>query len=141
MGTMAQQMEFTLQRLSQIPDSLSQGKNKPRAWKEQIPKTSSYKQKEYHPIRYTNPNTFFPTFNEEDVHMWPYRCTQYFEIEDIAYSRKLQITSYYIDGIALYWHQKNLRSLGNQRATWEEYVEAICYKFEGQQGPLKDLME
>jgi hypothetical protein len=28
MGTMAQQMEFTLQRLSQIPDSLSQGKDK-----------------------------------------------------------------------------------------------------------------
>jgi hypothetical protein len=73
--------------------------------------------------------------------MWLYRCTQYFEIEDIAYSRKLQITSYYIDGIALYWHQKNFRSFGNQRATWEEYVEAICHRFEGQQDPLKDLME
>ncbi|XP_061978682.1 uncharacterized protein LOC133699462 [Populus nigra] len=30
---------------------------------------------------------------------------------------------------------------GNQGATWEEYVEAICYRFRGQQDPLEELME
>jgi hypothetical protein len=32
-----------------------------------------------------------------------------------------------------------LQSIGNQGATWEEFVEAICYRFGGQ--PLEELME
>jgi len=75
------------------------------------------------------------------VHWWLYKCTQYFEIEDITDFDKLQITSYYLEGVALYWHQNFLRSVRNQRATLEEYVEAICYRFWGQQDPLKELME
>ena len=31
--------------------------------------------------------------------------------------------------------------MGNQRVTWEKYVEAICYRFGGQQNPLEELME
>jgi hypothetical protein len=62
-------------------------------------------------------------------------------MEDMADSEKLQIASYYLDGVALYWHQNFLRSLGNQKASWKDYVEAICYRFEGQQDPLEELME
>jgi hypothetical protein len=32
----------------------------------------------------------------------------------VADSKKLQIASYYLDGVALYWHQNFLRSLGDQ---------------------------
>jgi hypothetical protein len=32
-----------------------------------------------------------------------------------------------------------LQSIGNQGATWKEFVEAICYRFGGQ--PLEELME
>jgi hypothetical protein len=62
-------------------------------------------------------------------------------MEDVADSEKLQIASYYLDGVALYWHQNFLRSLGNQKASWEDYVEAIYYRFGGQQDPLEELME
>jgi len=34
-----------------------------------------------------------------------------------------------------------LRSAENQRATWEEYMEAISCQFERQQDPLEELME
>jgi len=50
----------------------------------------------------------------------------------MADSEKLQKTSYSIDGVAFYWHQNFLRSLGNQKTSWKDYVEAICYRFGGQ---------
>jgi hypothetical protein len=75
------------------------------------------------------------------VHKWLFKCTQYFEIKEVAASEKLQIASYYLDGVALYWHQNFLKNLGNQKSSWEDYVEAICYRFGGQQDPLEELME
>jgi hypothetical protein len=53
----------------------------------------------------------------------------------------LRIASYYLESVALYWHQNFLRSAENQRATWEEYMEAISCQFERQQDPLEELME
>ncbi|KAL9337474.1 hypothetical protein Peur_069243 [Populus x canadensis] len=51
------------------------------------------------------------------------------------------MASYYLDGAALYWHQKCMRSLGNHAITWEDYVEALCCRFRGQKDPLEELME
>ena len=56
-------------------------------------------------------------------------------------SKKLQITSYYLDEVALYRHQNLLRSLGDQKTSWEDYVEAIWYWFGGRQDPLEELMK
>jgi hypothetical protein len=56
-------------------------------------------------------------------------------------SEKLQITSYYLDEVALYRHQNLLRSLGDQKTSWEDYVEAIWYWFGGRQDPLEELMK
>jgi len=67
--------------------------------------------------RVHKPKHFFPTFNGDDVHKWIFKYTQYFEIEDMADSKKLQKTSYSLDGVAFYWHQNFLRSLGNQKAS------------------------
>jgi hypothetical protein len=75
------------------------------------------------------------------VHKWLFKCAQYFKIEEVATSEKLEIASYYLDGVALYWHQNFLKSLGNQKSSWEDYVETICYWFGGQQDPLEELME
>lgn len=47
-----------------------------------------------------------------------YKCTSYFE--------KLKITSYYLDDIALYCYKEIIRSFGDQKVSWEEYVKAIC---------------
>lgn len=87
MGTMAQHIEFILQRLYQIPGSSSQGKKKHTLSLE----GSDSKNKVLHEDRIIThkvhkPKHFFPTFNEEDVHRWLYKCTQYFEIKDIANS-------------------------------------------------------
>jgi hypothetical protein len=46
-----------------------------------------------------------------------------------------------LDGVALYWHQNFLRSLEGRETSWEDYVEAICYRFGGRQDPLEELME
>jgi hypothetical protein len=35
------------------------------------------------------PKHFFPTFNGEDVHKWLFKCTKYFEIEEVVDSEKL----------------------------------------------------
>jgi len=59
----------------------------------------------------------------------------------MADSEKLQIASYYLYRVALYWHQNFLRTLGDQKTSWEEYVEAICYRFGERQDPLEELME
>jgi hypothetical protein len=142
MGTMAQQIEFTLLKLSQAPGSSSYNTERPVP----SPEGAKFKDKEPHEDRMSNykvhqPKHFFPTFNGEDVHKWLFKCTQYFEIEEVADSEKLQIASYYLDGVALYWHQNFLKSLGNQKSSWEDYVKAICYRFGGQQDPIEELME
>ena len=75
------------------------------------------------------------------MHRWLYKCNQYFEIEDIEESDKLKLASYYLDGIALYWHQNFMRNINNQRVSWGEYVEALCYRFGGQKDPMEDLID
>jgi hypothetical protein len=142
MGTMAQQIEFTLSKLSQAPGSSSYNTERPVP----SPEGAEFRDKGPREDRMSTykvhrPKHFFPTFNGEDVHKWLFKCTQYFEIEEVADSDKLQIASYYLDGVALYWHQNFLKSLGNQKSLWEDYVEAICYRFGGQQDPLEELME
>ncbi|KAL3596164.1 hypothetical protein D5086_007801 [Populus alba] len=87
------------------------------------------------------PKHLFPVFEGEDVHRWLYKCNQYFEIEDIEESDKLKLASYYLDGIALYWHQNFMRNINNQRVSWGEYVEALCYRFGGQKDPMEDLID
>ena len=95
MGTMAQQIEFTLLKLShtsgdsshntarhtQIPERV-EGRNK-GVQDDRVPSYKVHK-----------PKHFFPTFNGEDVHKWLFKCTQYFDMKDVADSEKLQITSY-----------------------------------------------
>jgi len=46
-----------------------------------------------------------------------------------------------LDEVALYRHQNLLRSLGDQKTSWEDYVEAIWYWFGGRQDPLEELMK
>ena len=142
MSTMAQQLDLALHKLSPHTSSLSQGRDK------QVSSTEGYEsrhrnsqEERNHSYKIHKPKHFFPVFNGEDVHRWLYKCTQYFEIEEIANTDKLRITSYYLEGVALYWHQNFLRSATNQETTWEEYVEAISCKFGGQQDPLEAIME
>jgi hypothetical protein len=142
MGTMAQQIEFTLLKLSHTPGDSSHNMARHTPNPEGAEGRNKGLQEDRIPsYRVHKPKHFFPTFNGEDLHKWLFKCTQYFEMEDVADSEKLQIASYYLDGVALYWHQNFLRSLGNQKASWEDYVEAICYRFGGQQDPLEELME
>ena len=65
------------------------------------------------------------------MHRLLYKCNQYFEIEDIEDFEKLKLASYYLHGIALYWHQNFIINLNNQGVSWGEYVEALCYRFRG----------
>jgi len=142
MGTMAQQLELALHKLSPNTGNSSQGRDKQVSGMEGYESRHRSSQEERIPsYKIHKPKHFFPTFNGEDVHRWLYKCAQYFEIEEIANTDKLRITSYYLEGVALYWHQNFLRSAENQRATWEEYVEAIRCRFGGQQDPLEELMK
>nr|TKS15571.1 hypothetical protein D5086_0000032660 [Populus alba] len=87
------------------------------------------------------PKRNFPTFEGDEVHKWLYKCNQYFDLKEIAEQDKLKLASYYLDGLALYWHQNFIRNLEGQEATWEEYVEALCCRFGGQKDPLEELTE
>ena len=87
------------------------------------------------------PRRDFPTFEGEDVHKWLYRCNQYFDLEEIPEMDKLKLASYYLDGMALYWHQNYTRNLEGQEVTWTEYVDALCCRFGGQKDPLEELTE
>ena len=91
--------------------------------------------------RFHKPKRNFPTFEGKDVHKWLYKCNQYFNLEEIAKPDKLKLASYYLDGLALYWHQNFIRNLGRQETTWADYVEALCYRFGGQKNPLEELTE
>lgn len=64
-------------------------------------------------------------------HKWLYKGNQYFDREEIRDSERLKLASYYLDGIANYWHQNFMRSLRNQEITWGDYVEAMCARFGG----------
>jgi hypothetical protein len=70
-----------------------------------------------------------------------YKCNQYFDIEEIPESDKLKLASYYLDGLALYWHWNFTRNMEVQRVSWAEYVDALCYRFGGQKNPLEELIE
>lgn len=50
------------------------------------------------------------------------------------------MASYYLNGVALYWHQNFMKGVGNERVTWGDYLEALCARFGGQKDPLKELM-
>jgi hypothetical protein len=50
-------------------------------------------------------------------------------MEEIHYSEKFKLTSYYLDSRVLYWHQNYTRSLRDQEITYEEYVKAPCVRF------------
>jgi hypothetical protein len=39
-------------------------------------------------------------------------------MEEIKGAEKVKLASFYLDGMALYWHQNFTRSLGGQEATW-----------------------
>nr|TKS09199.1 hypothetical protein D5086_0000096030 [Populus alba] len=142
MGTMAQQLEFTLQKISQTAGSSSSSRERPQLHTDRGDvRNKEIKEDRAATYKVHKPKHFFPTFNGGDVHKWLFKCTQYFEIEEVADEEKLQIASYYLDGVALYWHQNFLRSLGDQKTSWEDYVEAICYRFGEMQDPLEELME
>jgi len=62
-------------------------------------------------------------------------------VEEIAEQDKLKLASYYLDGMALCWHQNYMRSLGGRVVSWLEYVEAFCCRFGGEKNPLEELIE
>jgi len=62
-------------------------------------------------------------------------------MEEIPESDKLKLASYYLDGLALYWHWNFTRNMEVQGVSWAEYVDALCYRFGGQKNPLEELIE
>ena len=91
--------------------------------------------------RSRRPRRDFPSFEGEEVHKWLYKCNQYFDLEEIPETDKLKLASYYLDGLALYWHQNYTRNLEGHEVTWAEYVDALCCRFGGQKDPLEELTE
>ena len=68
-----------------------------------------------------------------------YKYNQYFDIEEVVEVGKLKIVSYYLDGMALYWHHNFMKGKNDQCISQNEYVEAICSRFGGQKDLLKEL--
>jgi len=87
------------------------------------------------------PKREFPIFEGEDVLKWIYKCNQYFDMEETVEQDKLKLASYYLDGMALCWHQNYIRSLRGQVVSWSEYVEALCCRFGEEKNPLEELIE
>ena len=124
---LAQQLEFVMQRILFAAGESSQGRDKQAAHQnESIGKPSYFYEGRPAVFKVYKPKHLFPVFRGDDVHRWLYKCNQYFEIEDIEDSEKLKLASYYLDDIALYWHQNFMRNLNNQRVSWDEYVKALC---------------
>lgn len=94
-----------------------------------------------HYYKVHKPRRDFPCFDGEDVHKWLYKCNQYFDMEEIKETEKVRLASFYLDGMALYWHQNFSKSVRGRVVTWEEYTEAVCGRFGGHQDPLEELME
>ena len=67
--------------------------------------------------RSRRPKRDFPTFEGEEVHKWLYKCNQYFDLEEIPESKKMKLASYYLDGLALYWHRNYTRNLEGHEVT------------------------
>lgn len=65
--------------------------------------------------------------------MYTNGCTN---VINILIWKKLKLASYHLNSKALYWHQNYIRSSGGQGILWEEYVEALCAKFWGSEGPI-----
>nr|TKS04084.1 hypothetical protein D5086_0000146390 [Populus alba] len=66
----------------------------------------------YYSIR--RPKREFLVFKGNDVLKWIYKCNQYFDVEEVVEHDKLKLASYYLDDMALCWHQNFMRSLGGQ---------------------------
>lgn len=43
-----------------------------------------------------------------------YKYNQYFDIEEVVEVGKLKIVSYYLDGMALYWHHNFMKGKNDQ---------------------------
>ena len=64
-------------------------------------------------------------------------------MEEIAeQDNKLKLASYYLDGMALCWHQNYMRSLGGQIVSWSAYVSPMLPIWGGgEKNPLEELIE
>ena len=75
MGTMAQQLELALHKLSPNTGSSSQGIDKQVSSMEGYKSRHRSSHEERIPLyKIHKPKHFFPTFNGEDVHRWLYKC-------------------------------------------------------------------
>ena len=139
---LTQQLESVMQKFPPLPGESSQSRDKHAAYQNEPAFRPTYTT-EGRPSNYKvhRPKHLFPVFEGEDVHRWLYKCNQYFDIEEIDELDKLKLASYYLDGIALYWHQNFMRNLNNHRVSWGEYVEALCNRFGGQRDPMEDLID
>ena len=91
--------------------------------------------------KFHKPKSDFPSFKGEDIHKWLYKYNQYLEIYEIQEPEKHKLGSYYLDDMTLYWHQNFMWSSGGRVGTWNEYVEAICERFDGQKDLLEELKD
>jgi len=82
----------------------------------------------------------FPSFDGDDVYKCLYKFNQYFEIEEIPNGNKHKLTTYYLEGKALYWHQ-NCTSIENVVVIWNNYVEPLYCRFGGQKDLLEELKD
>ncbi|GJZ05359.1 retrotransposon-related protein [Tanacetum coccineum] len=70
----------------------------------------------------------FLKFGGEDIRGWMFRCEQFFTIEQTADEGKISLISIHLYDIALVWHRKYVRFMGNT-FTWPMYRDAILKRF------------
>ena len=76
LGTIAQQLEFTLQKISQAPCSSSLSRDKQPLYPDRVYIRSKEPREDiFATYKVQKPKHFFPTFNGEDVHKWLFKCT------------------------------------------------------------------
>jgi hypothetical protein len=136
---MSLQQNTLLQKLQLPTRETSSNQEYPRNSQEGVYFRNDWQQSGHY--KFHKPKRDFPSFEGEDVHKWLYKCNQYFEMEEVPEAEKLKLTSYYLDGMALYWHQNFMRSKGGQVVTWKEYVEGLCERFGGHKDPLEELKD
>ncbi|GJV76968.1 retrotransposon-related protein [Tanacetum coccineum] len=70
----------------------------------------------------------FPKFGGEDVRGWLYKCEQFFEIDQVSDSHKVQLASIHLYDTASLWHRQFVKLMG-ENASWNSFKEAILLRF------------
>ena len=94
-------------------------------------------------INYSRNNLDCPHFDGRDFLGWLMKVQQFFEVVGTMEKDKIQVVMIHLDGKALQWHQRLIKTKGSMKdLQWNEYIAEMRGRFHNDEfaDPMADIV-